>query len=176
MQLKRALILKLARACCSSRTASSMDVQAVRSHISVCTSCEVDANASSSYSEQGVGRGRGRGGGGATLKVYFQRNRRSRGDHEAASERERECCEMNRSRCALNGNSIPAAPALRMPACGGRLGVKFRKGGGVRVGCTCSGKVRGRYRGKMQTNGARAHLRSRSLPTCGSRVRCRRAS
>jgi hypothetical protein len=37
-------------------------------------------------------------------------------------------------------------------------------------------KVRGRYRGMMQTNGARAHLRSRSLPTCGSRVRWRRAS
>jgi hypothetical protein len=26
---------------------------------------------------------------------------------------------------ALSGNSIPAAPALRRPACGGRLGVKF---------------------------------------------------
>ena len=26
---------------------------------------------------------------------------------------------------ALSGNSIPTAPALRMPACGGRVGVKF---------------------------------------------------
>eukprot|EP00964_Phaeocystis_antarctica_P080270 scaffold50119_cov46-Phaeocystis_antarctica.AAC.4 len=71
---------------------------------------------------------------------------------------------------ALSGSSIPAAPAMRMPACGERVGGKFSQRGADRFGCTCSGKVLGRYRGMMQTNGARAHLRSRSLPRCGSRL------
>ena len=43
------------------------------------------------------------------------------------------------------------------------------KRGRDRAGCTCSGKVRGRYRGRMQYIGAKAHLRIRSLPSCGGR-------
>eukprot|EP00964_Phaeocystis_antarctica_P053147 scaffold31158_cov49-Phaeocystis_antarctica.AAC.5 len=45
-----------------------------------------------------------------------------------------------------------------MPACGERVGGSSIKGGGDRFGCTCSGKVLGRYRGMMQTNGARSTL------------------
>ena len=35
---------------------------------------------------------------------------------------------------ALSEHSIPAAPALRMPAYGGRVGVKFSQGGSRRGG------------------------------------------
>ena len=39
---------------------------------------------------------------------------------------------------ALSEHSIPAAPALRMPACGGRVGVKVSQGGSRRGGLVLS--------------------------------------
>ena len=73
----------------------------------------------------------------------------------------------NASTCfASSGHSIPAAPALRIPAWGAMVGGSSAKGGRRRTDSRRCGKVRDRVRGRVQIIGAQAHLRTFEAGVC----------